>query len=63
MRPQDRALTIFKKLGFHQEAVLPDYVKDVSGKKQDLVLMRCDLESLWGILGEYLTDSDWQRTR
>lgn len=63
MRPQVAALTIFKKLGFHQEAVLPDYVRDLSGKKQDLVLMRCDLESLWQTLEDHMADTDWQRTR
>jgi L-amino acid N-acyltransferase YncA len=63
MRPQAAALTIFKKLGFHQEAILTDYVRDLSGKKQDLVLMRCDLESLWHALEDHMADTDWQRTR
>ncbi|MFQ5869252.1 MAG: GNAT family N-acetyltransferase [Candidatus Zixiibacteriota bacterium] len=63
MRPQVAAMTIFKSLGFHQEAILPDYVRDIRGKKQDLVLMRCDLESLWQTLEDHMADSDWQRTR
>lgn len=63
MGPQVGVQNIFKKLGFHQEAVLHDYVKDIDGTKQDLVLMRCDLESLWQILGDFMADFDWQRTR
>jgi L-amino acid N-acyltransferase YncA len=63
MSPQVEALTIFKNLGFHQEAVLRDYVKDVAGKKHDLVLMRCDLESLWQTLEDHIDHADWQRTR
>ena len=63
MRPQVAAMTIFKSLGFHQEAILPDYVRDIRGKKQDLVLMRCDLESLWQALEDHMADSDWQRAR
>ena len=63
MAPQVGALSIFKRLGFHQDAVLHDYVKDIDGKKHDLILMRCDLESLWRKLGDFMTDFDWQRTR
>ncbi len=63
MGPQIGALSIFERLGFHQEAVLHSYVKDIEGVKQDLILMRCDLESLWSKLDAFMTDFDWQRTR
>ncbi len=63
MAPQVGALSIFKRLGFHQDAILHDYVKDIDGKKQDLILMRCDLESLWQKLGDFMDDFDWQRSR
>ncbi len=63
MRPQKGAQAIFRRLGFHDEIVLPDYVKDRNGKLQDLVVMRCDLRALWEELEEYFGDSDWQRTR
>jgi ribosomal protein S18 acetylase RimI-like enzyme len=63
MAPQVGALSIFKRLGFHQDALLHDYVKDIDGKKQDLILMRCDLESLWQKLGDFMADFDWQRSR
>lgn len=63
MRPQIAAHSIFKRLGFHEEVTLHDYVKDQSGSKQDLVLMRCDLKSMWRELQDFLEQSDWQRMR
>lgn len=63
MGPQRRAKTIFTKLGFHEDAVFQDYVKDVSGTKHDLIVMRCDLEALWQKLDDHMADSDFQRTR
>ena len=46
MRPQVAARSIFHRLGFREETLLPDYVKDVEGRRHDLILMRCDLEAL-----------------
>ena len=63
MRPQKAAQSIFRNLGFREEAVLPDYVKDLGGRKQDLILMRCDLEALWREMEDFLATSDWQRAR
>jgi L-amino acid N-acyltransferase YncA len=63
MRPQVAARSIFRKLGFHEETLLPDYVKDVKGRKQDLILMRCDLEALWRELEDFISTWDWQRMR
>ncbi len=63
MRPQVAARSIFRKLGFHEETLLPDYVKDRRGHKQDLILMRCDLEALWQELEDFIATGDWQRTR
>jgi ribosomal protein S18 acetylase RimI-like enzyme len=63
MRPQVAARGIFRKLGFREEAVLPDWVKDQAGRKQDLVLMRCNLEDLWREMEDYFADGDWERSR
>jgi L-amino acid N-acyltransferase YncA len=63
MRPQVGARSIFRKLGFHEETLMPDYVKDAHGHKQDLIIMRCDLAALWGELEDYVATWDWQRTR
>lgn len=63
MRPQKAARSIFRKLGFRQEVVLPEYVKDRGGTKQDLILMRCDLEALWRQMEDFVASGDWQRTQ
>jgi L-amino acid N-acyltransferase YncA len=63
MRPQDAALSIFRKLGFREEASLSDWVQDQAGRKQDLILMRCNLEALWQKMEDFLSSSDWERTR
>jgi ribosomal protein S18 acetylase RimI-like enzyme len=63
MGPQAGVQKVFKRLGFHREAVLHDYVKDISGAKQDLIVMRCNLEELWQKLGDHIDDSDLQRMR
>jgi L-amino acid N-acyltransferase YncA len=63
MRPQKGAMTIFHRLGFHEEALLPDYVRDLSGKTQDLVVMICKLGDMWEELDNFYSDSDWERCR
>jgi RimJ/RimL family protein N-acetyltransferase len=63
MKPQKGALKIFKKLGFEEEAVLEDYVSDVKGRKQDLIVMRCDIKKMWEMMEEDLITSDWQKNR
>jgi ribosomal protein S18 acetylase RimI-like enzyme len=63
MRPQVAAQRIFRKLGFREELLIPDYVRDIAGKKQDLIIMTCDIKELWKELEHFYTDSDWQRCR
>jgi L-amino acid N-acyltransferase YncA len=63
MAPQVGARKIFERLGFHEDAVLHDYVRDIDGQKHDLILMRCDLESIWQKLDDFIAGFDWQRTR
>ena len=63
MGPQAGVQNVFKRLGFHKETELHDYVKDISGTKRDLIIMRCKLEELWQKLEDHLAHSDWQRTR
>jgi L-amino acid N-acyltransferase YncA len=63
MRPQKAAWEICRKLGFKEELLLHDYLKDVVGRKQDLILMRCDLEELWQSMEDYIERSDWRGTR
>jgi L-amino acid N-acyltransferase YncA len=63
MRPQVAARSIFRRLGFHEETLLPDYVKDLGGQKHDLILMRCDLEALWEKMEDFVVHGDSQRGR
>jgi L-amino acid N-acyltransferase YncA len=63
MRPQKSARAICLRLGFREELLIPDYVEDLSGKTQDLVIMTCDLNVLWSELEEFYGASDWQRCR
>ena len=63
MKPQSAARHIFKKLGFGEDAVLSEYVRDQSGARQDLIVMRCSIEELMRELEYFMADSDWQRTR
>ncbi len=58
MATQTGALRIFQKLGFHQEVVMRDYVKDLKGTRRDLVLMRCRLEDLWQTYEDSLHETD-----
>jgi L-amino acid N-acyltransferase YncA len=62
-RPQAAARSIFRRLGFREEIILPDHVRDRSGKTHDLILMRCDLEAAWRELETFFEHSDWQRAR
>jgi L-amino acid N-acyltransferase YncA len=58
MASQTAALRIFQKLGFRQEVVLRDYVKDMKGTRKDLVLMRCRLEDLWQKYEDFVQETD-----
>jgi L-amino acid N-acyltransferase YncA len=58
MRTQVRAKKIFRKLGFHEEIVLPDHVKDLKGRTQDLIIMRCNMKELWKEMEDFFHISD-----
>jgi GNAT superfamily N-acetyltransferase len=61
MRPQVAAQHIFRKLGFREELLIPDYVKDLEGEEQDLIIMACNTQELLTELEHFLSDTDWQR--
>ena len=63
MRPQVGAQKIFRRLGFREESMLPDFVKDLQGGSQDLIVMACDVKELWKQLDRTFSESDWQRCR
>jgi GNAT superfamily N-acetyltransferase len=63
MRPQIGAYRIFKRLGFAEEYLIPDHVRDQDGNWQDLIIMRCSLEDMWREMEGLLEGSDiqWHR--
>lgn len=63
MKPSDAVRSIFRRFGFHDEVRMPGFVRDIHGKPQDLILMRCELSELWQKMEDYLDDSDWQHRR
>lgn len=63
MGPQEAARRVIERLGFCEETVLHNYVKDTEGNKHDLVIMRCMLQELMDEMKSRYTDWDWQRTR
>jgi GNAT superfamily N-acetyltransferase len=63
MRPQVGAHRIFRRLGFNEEFLIPEHVRDQSGIWQDLIIMRCPLEKLWRDLEDEAANGDWQRAR
>jgi len=63
MRPQAGAQKIFRRLGFREESMLADFVKDLGGESQDLIVMRCEVKDLWKELDRLFSESDWQRCR
>lgn len=61
MRTQEAAIKIFKKLGFHYETTLSNYVKDRAGQPQDLIIMSINMKELWDEMEIYFLHSDMQR--
>lgn len=53
---QAAARRIFQKLGFHQEAVLPRHIQDLSGAKRDLYLMANDVSQIWAAMESLVSD-------
>jgi RimJ/RimL family protein N-acetyltransferase len=63
MAPQERARRIMRRLGFQDEFVIPNHVRDQEGNWQDMVIMRCNLEDLWREMEAALEETDirWHR--
>jgi L-amino acid N-acyltransferase YncA len=63
MAPQEAGRSILERLGFEQQTVIPEYVQDLGGDKQDMILMRCNLEALWRKMEDFLATGDWEHAR
>ncbi len=63
MRPQAGAHRIMRRLGFNEEFLIPEHVRDQDGTWQDLIIMRCPLEDLWQEMESEFETLDWRRHR
>jgi RimJ/RimL family protein N-acetyltransferase len=63
MRPQMGAHRIMQRLGFSEEFLIPEHVRDQDGNWQDLIIMRCPLEDLWQEMESEFENLDWRRHR
>ncbi len=63
MGPQEAGRSILERLGFEHQTIIPDYVQDLGGGKQDMILMRCDLQALWRKMEDFLATGDWEHAR
>ena len=61
MRPQIATKHIFRKFGFREEHIIPDYVTDLEGEKQDLIIMICNVRELERELEYFFDKKDLQR--
>ena len=46
------AIRIFKQMGYTQEGIRTDYIKEADGHTYDLVLLGCNIHDYWQILGK-----------
>jgi ribosomal protein S18 acetylase RimI-like enzyme len=60
MKPQEGARQILRRLGFKDEFLIPEQVRDQNGQWQDLIIMRCNLQDLWDEMEGLLEGSDLQ---
>jgi GNAT superfamily N-acetyltransferase len=63
LRPQIAAHKICKKLGFREEVFLSAYAEDQDKKRQDLIIMTCNIDEMWRELEVLYKESDWRRCR
>ena len=57
MENQAVVFSILKSLGFKQEAVLKDHVKDLLGNKHNLIIMTNDVKTIWKRMEDLIRDS------
>jgi len=60
MRPQTGAHRIMQQLGFHEEFLVPEMVRDRDGVWQDLIILRCNLDEMWQRMETLFESSDWR---
>ncbi len=63
MGPQVGVRRMLNRLGFKEEFLIPEQVRDQDGTWQDLIIMRCPLANLWSEMELALETADWRRHR
>lgn len=56
MKPQTGFQFILKKFGFQEQNVLTSYATDQAKKRQDMLIMTCEMRDFWSELKETLKD-------
>ncbi len=59
MKPQEAALNLARKMGFHDQSILPDYVKDQTGQMQDLYILKAKITDLTKEIEQKFGPIDW----
>ena len=57
MEDQEGAIRVFSALGFAQEAVLKNHVRDLEGKNHNLIVMSQDVIGFWRRIEDYIADA------
>jgi hypothetical protein len=60
MKPQIAALTHAQKMGFHDQSVLPSYVRDQDGEMHDLIILKAKIKDLLKEIEKHFGVIDWQ---
>lgn len=55
---QEGAIHVFETIGFQKECLLKDHVKDLQGRKHDLIIMTQDISKLWERMDKMLLDAE-----
>jgi L-amino acid N-acyltransferase YncA len=63
MRPQVAARNICHKMGFREEMLIPEYLRDQEGVLQDMIFMKSDLKKLLQEMEYFHRDTDFQSHR
>ena len=50
---QDGARAVFEELGFQQEALLKDHVRDRNGEDHDIIIMSCNVATATSLMGAH----------
>jgi len=59
MKPQEAALNLARKMGFRDQSILPDYVKDQAGEMQDLHIFKSKIPDLLREIEAKFGPIDW----